>query len=69
MECVWIVLAGECGEGGCVVGVYGRKPSEKRVVSLSTPHGGSWVRVKSEKGSSRWQSGRDFLLLEKHEVK
>ncbi len=70
MESVWIVSSGENGACGDVVsgGVFNRKPSEKRVMGLSKPRFGPWVRFKSVKSVSRWQSGCDFLLLEKHEV-
>ena len=65
---VWVLMAGENSEGGNVLGIFHRKPSEARVTSSSKPHFGPWVLKEQSIKSMRWVSGCDFLELFRHEV-
>jgi hypothetical protein len=65
-QIVWVLLRGEWNEGGDIVAVFGEKPTDEAVVSVVMPFPGrSWEKVKP----TRWESGRDFLSLEMHEVR
>ncbi len=70
MKTVWVVTHGENGEGGNIAAVFARKPSQKAVTSLKTPHfGRQWEREGGWEGDEmRWESGCDFLLVEKCKV-
>lgn len=61
MKTVWVVSSGEIDEGGDIIGVFKRKPSDAFMYDRLQ---WEWEKVHDD----RWVSGRDFLIRERFKV-
>lgn len=69
MRHVWIVTRGERGEGGDVVAVLKRKPSDAKIKGLSEPTAlEQWRKMVDSKRRLEFHSACDRLIAQRHEV-